>query len=240
MPEAVIITGEIQPCSPNLTFLYGGGNRMFAMKVNGRGIEIWRYMYPSAIPTSAFPAFQDAGHDIVQQPNNNFTIAGGVSLIASTGLAFNGVYAVEITPTGLLSCGRVFLNQQFKSAYARAITLSHNPARVVVAGPIDSLPNVPGTPNSQNVFAMEFGIGCTGVAWSRIYPRARPSLISEGINRYSSPNPDYFLSCNSSSNTLNTEGYAMRLNSTGGVPTCFVANTLFFPYPSTARFVMPA
>lgn len=221
MHEAIVVTGSFLPCNPNFIQVYGGSRRTFALKINERGLEVWRFAYPAF----ADPKTEDSGHDLVQLPTKNIVVVGRAVQQVSTGQRTN-IYSFEIMPNGLLVCGSVHQNTQGYNTFARAVTLSPKQGNVVVAGPLDSLGQ------ARRIMVTELGAGCSPFIWSNLYPKASPATVAEGIDQVTGNSPGYFVTANSVAfGTLDV--FAMNTNATGQVPSCPVVGIKFDRMPAT-------
>lgn len=221
MHEAIVVTGSFLPCNPNFIQVYGGSRRTFALKINERGLEVWRFAYPAF----ADPKTEDSGHDLVQLPTKNIVVVGRAVQQVSTGQRTN-IYSFEIMPNGLLVCGSVHQNTKGYNTFARAVTLSPKQGNVVVAGPLDSLGQ------ARRIMVTELGAGCSPFIWSNLYPKASPATVAEGIDQVTGNSPGYFVTANSVAfGTL--DAFAMNTNATGQVPSCPVVGIKFDRMPAT-------
>lgn len=208
VPEAIVVTGDFQPCDQTFMTTYGSNRRTFALKINERGLEVWRFAYPS-LPD---PTGSDGGHDLVQLPNRNFVVAGRINHTLANGTGQTSIYSFEVTPVGALVCGGFHASTQGYNTFARGITLSEKQGNVVVAGPIDSL-------GTRRIMLAELGPTCSPYLWSNLYPRAAPATVAEGIDRLVGQPSTYFVTANALTNN-NLDAFAMRTNLLGQTPSC--------------------
>ena len=221
MPEAIVVTGDFQPCDPAFIANFGTNRRTFALKINERGLEVWRFAYPSLADQTS----TDEGRDLVQLPNRNFVVAGRIKHTLANGSPRTSIYAFEITPVGMLVCGAYHVNTQGYDTFARGITLSEKQGNVVITGPLDNL-------GTRRIMVTELGPTCSQYIWSNMYPTASPATVAEGIDRLVGQPSTYFVTANSLTNN-NLDAFAMRTNLVGQVPGCPVVPIKFERFPAT-------
>jgi hypothetical protein len=226
--QAVVITGDFQPCDPNFTATYGTGRRTFAMKINERGVEVWRFAYPS-LPTTTS---RDGGYDLVQLVNRNFVVVGQ-QVGSANGAIGTNIYAFEIQPNGNLVCGAIHQNTQGYNTFARGVTLSPTQGNVVVTGPLDSLSQ------ARRIMVAELQTTCQPFRWANLYPKAAPAAQAEGIDVLPANQMGYFVTANSN-HYSSLDAFGMRTNLTGQVASCPVVGIKFNRIPAAKLEKFPA
>jgi hypothetical protein len=228
LSQAVVITGDFQPCDPAFTATYGNARRTFVMKINERGVEVWRFAYPS-LPTTTS---RDGGYDLVQLLNRNFVVVGQQAG-PSGGAIRTNIYAFEIQPTGNVVCGAIHQNTQGYNTFARGVTLSPTQGNVVVTGPLDSLSQ------ARRIMVAELQSTCQPFRWANLYPKAIPAMQAEGIDRLTGNLTGYFVTANSNHYSP-LDAFGMRTDLTGQVPSCPVVGIKFDRIPATKLEKFPA